>query len=232
MEHAMNDLSSGFYTIQEASALIALDVAGFTTRAGRAYFHDTKLYSAAVQSERSVDGKVRDISFLDLIELRFIAHFRNLGVTSQALRRVSETARDIFGERPFARNDIKWRTDGQRLFVEAANETSDRRLLELSQRQYQIGFIVEEFLLKGVDWRADKYAQSWKPRLKEYDQIIVDPRVSFGEPSLENYGTGVRTLFDAWVAESGDHQAVAEWYEIPAELVQQAIAFHQELPYH
>lgn len=227
-----NELVSGFYTIRDAAGLIALDVAGFSEQSIRKHFGATRRYTASVISPRSIDGIVRDISFLDLIELRFIAHFRNAGVSGQSLRRVAERARELFGDRPFARNDIVWKTDGRRLFADAAADTGDRRLLELVDRQYQFEHIVESFLLEGLEWSPSNLAQRWRPREKEYERIIVDPRVSFGQPSLEESGISATTLFDAWIAEEGNVESVANWFDIGIEDVREAVRFHEELPYH
>ena len=64
----MNSLDSGFYTIGDAADLIALDVVGVTHAKLRRMFEETKLYKPAVKSDRAIGGRVRDISFLDLIE--------------------------------------------------------------------------------------------------------------------------------------------------------------------
>lgn len=224
-----NILAQGFYTIKEAAAFIAMDVIGVTNASLRRAFQETKKYEAAVESERSYDGKVVDISFNDLLELRFISYFRNKGVTPQAIRKAAETAREEFGEYPFARRDVVFKQEGRKIFSEAALETGDKKFLDLVERQYTFD-LVQEFFEKGVSWSASTYAESWKPRPNEFSNIVIDPRIAFGRPSLEGSGISVDTLFEALEAEDGNYEAVADWYEIDSRQVREAVRFWDELP--
>ena len=99
-----NKLSEGFYSVREAAALIAFGVIGVNDAKLRKFFKETKRYDVAVKSDRAFDnGRVIDISFLDLMELRAISYFRNQGITSQALRLAASEARREFGNYPFSR---------------------------------------------------------------------------------------------------------------------------------
>ncbi|MEM6555534.1 MAG: DUF433 domain-containing protein [Pseudomonadota bacterium] len=224
-----NILAQGFYTIKEAASLIALDVIGVTHSSLRRAFSETKRYEAAVESTRAYDGKVTDISFNDLLELRFIAYFKNKGVTSQAIRKAAETARQEFGPHPFARRDVVFKQEGRKIFSEAAEETGDKRFLDLIQKQYAFE-LVQDFFDQGVEWSASQYAEYWQPKKTAFPSIVIDPRVSFGRPSIINRGLAVDTVFDALEAEDGDYDAVANWFEIDPQLVREAVQFRDELP--
>jgi uncharacterized protein (DUF433 family) len=221
-------LDQGFYTMREAVGLIGLDVPGINSTRLRPLFDHTDKYPPAVESSRAYDGRVRDISFHDLIELRFVAHFRQQGISQQAIRAIARIARDLFGERPFARGDIRWRTDGKKIYSSAASETGDHRLLELLQKQYELA-VIEESLRTGIDWDAKKFARSWIPRPKALPLIIVDPRSSFGMPSIVGRGIAAETIFDAVKAERGNQRRVAGWYGLTLTEVRQAVRFHDGL---
>ena len=202
---------------------------GVTTASLRRAFADTKLYKAAIDSDRAYDGKVADVSFNDLLELRFIAYFKNKGVTSQAIRRAAETAQEEFGPHPFARRDVVFKQEGRKLFSEAALETGDKRFLDLIQKQYTFD-LVQAFFDHGVEWSASHYAEFWRPRKDAFPNIVIDPRVAFGRPSIEGKGLAVDTVFEALEAENGNYDAVADWFELDTRLVRQAVYFHDELP--
>lgn len=216
-------LDAGFYTIQEAASLI-----GATDERVRAWLKPTPKYDPAVVSARVANGKVRDISFLDLIELNFVDHFRKQGVSLQTLRRVSAEARKEFGEHPFARNNIRYRTDRHKIYADVAEETGDRRLLELTQRQFELN-VIEDLLLSGIDFDPEtQIAKLWRPR-KEFKHIVVDPKINFGRPSLAGFGVGTEAIHRLWIGESGNARAVADWFEIPKHLVEEALRFETDL---
>lgn len=214
--------------MREAVGLIALDVPEITSSRLRPLFASTQAYPAAIISTRSYDGRVRDISFHDLIELRWIAHFRQQGITQQSIRLIGKRARELFGVRPFARGDIVWRTDGRRIYSSVASESGDRRLMELANKQYELD-VIEESLRVGLDWDANKFAISWRPNPKKFPLIIVDPRRAFGMPSVVNRGIAAETIFDAVKAENGNQKRVANWYGISAKEVRQAIDFQKQI---
>ncbi len=226
-----NELVSGFYTLSDAANLIALDVVGMSAPALRRLFFPTRRYDVAVRSERAKSGHVRDISFLDLMELRFLSHFRKQGVSAQTLRKIASSMRELVGPHPFARKDILFRTDTRRVYAEIAERENDKRLLELLSRQYQLD-VIEQSLKQGANWDlATQYIDCWRPRESDYPSIVLDPRRSSGQPSLAASGIAVDTLVDAWNAEEGDSDAVASWFEISSEDVREAVRFRSELPY-
>lgn len=228
MKRQTASLDRGFYTMREAVGLIVLDVPDATSSRLRPLFGSTKLYPPAIDSSRSYDGRVRDISFHDLIELRFVAHFRQQGVTQQGIRVMAKHAREVFGSRPFARGDILWRTDGRRIYSSAASESGDRRLLELANKQYELE-VIEESLRVGMDWDAKQFAISWRPRPKKFPNIVVDPRLSFGRPSIANRGISIEMIYDVVQAEDGDMKKVAAWYAIPVSEVREAVSFQKQM---
>jgi uncharacterized protein (DUF433 family) len=212
-------LGQGFYTLQEASKLI-----GTSDQKLRAWLRPTRDYTAAVASDRVEDGRVADIGFFDLVELHFIDHFRNQGVSLQTLRKINARAREEHGTNPFARRGFRFRTDRVKIYSQAASETGDRILMDLTERQYVLD-VIEHSLAEGIDFDPEtELARLWLPRawMKE---IVVDPRLNFGRPSIRGYGIGTRAIFDQWEAEGGDEDIVAAWFRIPTELVGKAVEF-------
>jgi len=212
-------LGHGFYTLQEASKLI-----GTTDQKLRAWLLPTRNYDPAVTSGRVHAGKVTDIGFFDLVELHFVDHFRDQGVSLQTLRTVSEMARNEYGDHPFARRGVLYRTDRVRIYSEAASATGDKILMDLTERQYELD-IIEESLKSGVDYDPKtELARLWRPR-DWTNEIVVDPKINFGRPVLKESGIGTRAIYDQWQAEGGDAEGVADWFRLDLRLVDQAIKF-------
>ena len=154
-------LDQGFYTMREAVGLIGLDVPEVTSSKLRPLFGSTETYPPAILSSRAYDGRVRDISFYDLIELRFVAHFRRQGVTQQAIRMIGRRARELSAS-VLLRGRIFSRAPTGAASTPLSRMNRDRLLLELSNSQYELD-VIEETLRQGMDWDANKFAISWRP---------------------------------------------------------------------
>lgn len=204
----------------------AAGLLGTTSARLRPWFRSTRRYAPAICSPLAENGKTADISFLDLIEIRFVDHFRKQGVTLQALRQAADAARAEFGDRPFARDTLRFRTDRRRIYAQVANEVGDSRLLNLtSARQFELD-VIEESLQRGVDFDPQSdLAVAWKPFPDTFASVILDPRKNFGRPSLTESGIGVEDVHDAWISEDGDRAAVSNWFQLPESEVDVAIRF-------
>ncbi|MEM7663876.1 MAG: hypothetical protein AAF292_16655 [Pseudomonadota bacterium] len=164
------------------------------------------------------------------MELRAISYFRNRGASAQALRVAAANARDAFGEYPFSRRDIVFHKSGRAIIAAAAEEEKDEILLNLVNHQYEFDH-VRDFFDYGVAWDAkEQFPKFWHPDERRFPNVTVDPRVSFGRPSVESYGIETDTLHSAWLGAEGDYHAVANWFEVPNEIVEEAIKFQRELP--
>ncbi len=70
----------------------------------------------------------------------------------------------------------------------------------------------------------DERPEAWEPQ----EGIVLDPRVSFGEPCLK--GTRIATQVLWALAEAGDPpERVATAYQLPVEQVEAAIAWEKKL---
>ncbi len=130
-----------------------------------------------------------ELSYLELVEVAFVATFRSLGVSLQRIRRARDYAAQVLkAEYPFA--EYSWLTEGHQVLLDLRNVEGDSAL----------GRLVA----------ADSYGQlAWKEvvsdRFHQFDYdngialiwhldgrrspVVIDPRVSFGAPTVKGIAT-------------------------------------------
>ena len=219
-------LLAGFYSIRDATRLLGVS-------------HAAKLRGWINGYPNSNSGPIlkRDfensptVSFLDLMELRFIEYFRGQGVSMQTLRKAAEMARrDWNVEHPFALSDIKYLTDRRQVIARASKEVGDQPTWELATGQYVIWETIEASIAKGVAFDpATHLAARWKPRPGDHPDIILDPSQAFGSPVVESAGIPTSALFRQWKAEDGNFRRVARWFGIDRDQVEAAVRFELDL---
>ena len=163
------------------------------------------------------------LSYLQLVEVAFVATFRALGLSLQQIRRAHDYAAQTFqSEYPFA--DYQWQTEGRHL------------LLDLKEVEREPVF--DHLVIVG-----DMHGQeAWQPMLGDrfaqfdYEQglaiiwhvagteskVVIDPRVAYGAPTVSGIPTwSVRGRYIA--GESlGD---IEEDFGIAREQVEDALRF-------
>lgn len=170
----------------------------------------------------------RYASFLDLIELRFARAFLAEGFSPQRVRAAfSEAARVTSLDHPFARR--RFFTSGSKIYLDVKRRRDDApHLLELfTGGQWAIEPIVREYE-KQIDFDPHtEAALRWYP-LGPETPIVVDPRFSFGEPTLR--GSGIRTanLQMLYLGEGRSVEAVAQWMEVSVAEVESALEFERK----
>jgi uncharacterized protein (DUF433 family) len=171
------------------------------------------------------DGEVLELSFRDLIELRFVRAFRDWGLSLQTIRecfaRAVEAVQD---ERPFSTR--KFRTDGKTIFLEITNDLHEGELLDLKRRQRAFHRIVAPSL-RDLEFDAGVVAR-WFPLGATRKSIVVDPSRAFGRPIASAGGTPTEILAAAVTVE-GSAERVAKLYELPLGAVRDAVAFQSQL---
>jgi len=175
---------------------------------------------------------VQELGFLDLIEVRFIEHFRKIGYSLQSLRKAADTARaELKCEHPFALYGAKFVAERKNIFLTVAKSEGDSKLLNLVTRQYAMYAVLEDVLSRGIIFDPTSgLAEKWRPRDKEYPHVIIDPKVVYGQPFVEPVRVPTDAIFATWNAEGGDYKAVANWYEIDESLAKEAVEFELSLP--
>jgi uncharacterized protein (DUF433 family) len=170
------------------------------------------------------DDDTLELSFRDLIELRFVKAFRDvrLGLPTirECFKRAVESVNDT---RPFSTR--RFRTDGKTIFLEITKEVQEGELLDLKRRQNVFHRLVAPSL-HDLEFDADIVAR-WFP-LGMSRNVVIDPARSFGRPIVTQGGVPTETLHHA-VAVEGSPERVAKLYEVPLGAVRDAIAFQTQL---
>ena len=226
-------LAQGFYTVAEAAKLIEVGSQNRIRNWLKGYA--AREVGPLITRDFKPIDQIQELSFLDLLEVRFVEFFREQNVKIPTLRRALITARNVFGhEKPFALNHQYHVIDGGRdilvdeVLKPSAQKEGDRRLWSLVTRQHEMADVIIEAIQRGVTFDPQtRLAQTWRPR-SEFPGVLIDPRIAYGQPFVEP-GIPTEILFSSWSAEDEDTQAVAEWFEADIEDVEEAIAFEKAL---
>ena len=226
-------LARGFYTVPEAARLIRVGSARRIFGWLRGY--PGRDIGPLLSRDYQPIGDNEELSFLDLMEVRFVEHFRERGVKLKALRLAAERMRrDYKTAHPFALKDVLLVADKADVYVkevlrESAEAAGDIRLRSLVTNNYVMYEAIKRALLPGVEFDpTTQLASEWKPIPDRFPSILIDPRKAYGKPVLP-MGIPTGVLVDAWRAENENADAVAYWFQISVSDVAQAIAFEQAL---
>jgi uncharacterized protein (DUF433 family) len=171
------------------------------------------------------DDDTIELSFRDLIELRFVKAFRDVGLSLPTIRecfsRAVEAVRD---PRPFSTQ--KFRTDGRTIFLEITHDIREGELLDLKRRQVAFHRMVAPSL-HDLEFDAEIVAR-WYPLGMSRKSIVVDPKRAFGRPIVSEGGVPTEILSQAIEIE-GTPERVAKLYEVPVSAVRDAHSFQQRL---
>ena len=170
------------------------------------------------------DDELVELSFRDLIELRFVKAFRDAGVGLQTIRQCFERAVDLVNDdRPFSTR--QFRTDGRTIFLDITKGLQDGALVDLKQRQTAFhSFVAPSF--KDLEFDAEVVAR-WFP-LRSSRTVMVDPTFSFGRPITADGHVPTEILALA-VRVEGSIERVARYYEVSPGSVRDAVAFETKL---
>jgi uncharacterized protein (DUF433 family) len=221
----VNLLTTGIYTVSEAAYLVGVSkqrvrgwVSGYPRRS----------IPPIIDNEVGwVDDRVA-FSFTNLMEIRFVAFFENLGIKLPVIRGIMQEAKDLLDHpHPFATHII-FRTDGRKIVAEIARKRSGKLIYDLKTKNYEMRTVVLDSLKDDVWYDAEGTARFWYPRQRIAPNVIVHPRFSFGRPILRDSRIPTSTLADAVHAE-GSTRSVATWYEVPEKQVREALRFETVL---
>lgn len=170
------------------------------------------------------DDNLIELSFRDLIELRFVKAFRDFGLALPTIRECYQrAAEEVQDERPFSTQ--KFRTDGKTIFLEITEGIKEGKLVDLRRRQNVFRTIVEPSL-KDLEFDASTVAR-WYPMGSNRKSVVIDPSRSFGRP-IARSGVPTEVLSRALEAE-GSIGNVVRLYDVTAAEVKDAIAFEKRL---
>jgi uncharacterized protein (DUF433 family)/DNA-binding transcriptional MerR regulator len=220
---ASRPFSGSFYTISEAARILQIENA-------------RKVRDWAIGSEkvppvitRQYPESDNELGFWDLLEVRFIKHFRKHNVSLQHIRQVARIARErLQSAHPFALSSTKFVTDRKKIFMEVAKSEHDKDLEELVSGQKNMHAIIEQSLAKGIEFDPQTgLAKRWHPDPKKFSNIVLDPKIAHGRPSIN--GIPTEALFLNYKAEGFDIEAVSDWFEIQNEFVEEAVEYEMDL---
>jgi uncharacterized protein (DUF433 family) len=226
-ENGFRLIGYGVYTISEAARLTrirASRIRGWVH--GHEYHTGGEICRSQPVIETSlgvIDGSLA-ISFLDLVEIRFVNAFLEQGVTWSHLRRAHVKAAEIVGhQRPFSTR--KFKTDGRAILTEIVGAGGIPSILEVAAGQMGFWPVIAP-LYKQLDFDTNEASRWWPlPDRK----VVIDPQRSFGQPIVARDGIPTRTLYRAYLAESKSVADVASWYGVSGHSVKAAIDFEERL---
>lgn len=215
-------LGNGVYGYREASRLT-----GLKKERIREWF---RIRSAAPQrrpvfcSDYEPVDRDRAISFFDLIDVFVAGQLREHGVSLQTLRRVYFRLREeLKAKHPFCRSELL--SDGKIVFTRGMDSKGEEELKEVLTRQKVFPSIILPFLRKIDYGQVSKLAERWHIA----PMVVIDPRICFGKPVIEEYSIPTATLADAYRANDEDAERVADWFNVNREHVLAAVAFESNM---
>lgn len=164
-------------------------------------------------------------SFLDLIDLLFVKRFLENGIPLQQIRKALDEARNILGTNHFARNTFF--TSGSNLILQLPIYNDMVALL--TGGQTAIPEIIQQ-LGEKIDFEEVTgygLASRWYPNGRE-GLIVIDPRISFGKPTIVNHRITTANIYDLYLGER-DIKPVSKWFDLPEVKIQAAIKFETAL---
>lgn len=221
-------LNTGIYTVAEASRLTGVSKERIR-RWLRGYHSELrrKNYPPLWESQLPpLENKVA-LGFLDLIEIKFVASFLDVGVTWPVIHKVREKAQQLYKDTQHPFCTLRFVTDGRQIFQDLHKETGDTCLVEIATDQQVFADIIRPFL-KQLEFRDGTILERWWPLGKDR-HIVVDPRKNFGQPTVVTEGIPTQNLARSFKANGSSLEEVARWYEIRPESVKEAVDYEQTL---
>ena len=134
-------------------------------------------------------SRLDDLSYLELVEVAFVATFRGLGVSLQRIRRARDYAAQVLkSEYPFA--EYTWLTEGQQVLLDLRTIEGDASMgrLVAADSHGQVAWkevVSERFHQFDYD---NGLALIWHLAGRR-SPVVIDPRVSFGAPAVKGIAT-------------------------------------------
>lgn len=216
------------YTVTEAAAYLGVPQATLRSWVVGRKYPIVKGERFFVPLVEIADPELKRLSFLNLIEVHVLNAIRRThNIALPKVRQALDYLRkQLHLSRPLA--DQQFETNGVDLFV-----TYYGRLMNITQPgQYAMRELIGEYLKlvrrdpHGVPVRLFLFP-SHSGRRDRKPPIVIDPRVSFGQPVLA--GTGIRTSVLAQRFDAGDTiPQLAKDYGRPDAQIEEAIRFERK----
>jgi uncharacterized protein (DUF433 family) len=164
-------------------------------------------------------GRGYTIPFVGLAEAYMLRAFRKAGVPMARIRPTVEKLRDGMGlEHALASERLK--TDGAEILWELEGGEKENRLVVVRNNQAVFREVVDEHL-KNINYRDGFAGRIVLPGHYGTD-VIVDPRVNFGQPTVTDYGVRVDDVLSRVRAGEAVEDVAAD-YDLPSAAVSNLI---------
>lgn len=177
--------------------------------------------------ERTHKHDTNFASFLDLIDLIFIKRFIDRGFSVQKMRKALLEVKSLSQGHHFAQK-MFW-TNGAKIYMELENipDSKESAILELlSGGQWVIAPTITEYADK-IDFSKDSgFAERWFPQGRNKN-VVVDPQLNFGSPTIIGRGIETANLYDMYLGERKSVKRVAGWMEVSEKEVENAVEFEE-----
>jgi uncharacterized protein (DUF433 family) len=221
-------LGVGIYTVREAALLTGVSgeairrwLWGYRHRsASGSTKHEEPLWASQVP----IVDDVKALGFRDLIEIRFVAHFRQRGISLQSIRKTIDRATDLLTQ-SYPLSSVRFKSLGGSIFAEVLEKHEQKLVFDLYTGQLLLSFMWEK-LYDALEYSEYEELARWYPLGKDR-RVVVDPKRSFGRPiSLEGVPTAV--LASALRTEK-TVENVVYWYRVDPASVRDADEYERTL---
>jgi uncharacterized protein (DUF433 family) len=164
-------------------------------------------------------------SFYDLIDLLFVKRFLDHGISLQKVRKALKEAEKLIGGHHFAQRIFF--TDGRNIYLQVKHD-ADALLELLSGGQWVIAPIIQQLASQINFDQPTGVARRWYP-LGPNGLIVLDPRISFGKPTIRGRGIATANVYDLFLGENKNIERVCSWMNLKSREVEAAINFESLL---
>lgn len=185
----------------------------------------SRWFRGDLQGMRSVFQREpqRGVNYLELIEVYFVANLRRAGLPLDSMRRAYDFLRNIMEHHyPFTYESFK--TDGIGIFVEQLGKSD--ALVDVTRKGQLVARGILEEAVTLLDYDKD-IAMRWHLRGRDVP-ILIDPRISFGRPTIEGVGIPTRTVSQRIHAGDSVNMVVYDFRVTPAQ-IDEALQFEKDL---
>lgn len=238
----------GLYTVAEAARLTGISpgrvrrwIRGYSFRSAG----EIHVSPPVVRRERGTgDQGGFGLTFKELMEVRFVHAFLELGVTWANLRVAHDRAAKLLEtSHPFATR--RFFTDGSRILTRIGKPT----MLDVGADQMAFSRIVGQYVKGPLDFEGQVPIRWWP--MGRARRVVIDAARSFGQPIVSTEGVPTAVLHRAYLAEANSDGAdrpeiasepsagpelstpavarVAKWFEVENRSVRAAVEYEVRL---
>ncbi len=167
------------------------------------------------------------VSFLDLIQTKAIDKARMLGISLPRIRQAIKFAKEECGiDFPLAHRYALVEF-GKELHIKNGFTNTITQITGKYKKQNLMTDIVQQFI-QDLEFNAQDVAEKYTPFENNGIKIILNPKVQFGLPLVENTGYPADALYQSYLAENSV-QGVEDEFGVSKDEIETAILYMQSL---